>query len=376
MSATTRPGEFKNVYRFGAFALALAVGITALSSQMFLLQVVQNQVAAQLGGPDQGTQKQSVAPTRGLIYAADGQPLVKNVVDYQVTVTPSDLPLNQEQLVAQRLGSVLNLDPIYIETQIDSATGSLDVPVRIADGVTADVARFIEENADQLPGTNVVVTQKREYLTQNLFSDIIGYEGQITAAQYKQLQALGYSSQDIVGQAGLENYYEQDLRGTPGTQTVAVDSAGKPIPGLVNQGTKPIPGDSLTLNISTVEQQNAYKALSWGLQQSKVTRGVIIVENPQNGKILAMVSLPTYNDQLFADGISETDFQNLLSNPDQPLVNKAVGSQYAPGSTFKLVTGTAGLQDQSACQGGSGSLAFDYCSTGTFDNTTRLLSQP
>ena len=345
MSASTNRNDLKNVYRFGAFALAVAIGVTSLSARMFALQILQAQQAAQVAGNPQDSSLEPIASTRGLIFDASGKPLVKNVVDYSVIVTPSDLPLDQEQVVAERLGSILNLDPIYIETQIDSITGSQNVPVQIADGISAEVARFIEEDVDELPGTKVVMTSRRQYLTKDLFAQIIGYEGRITASQYAELKDLGYSAQDVVGQAGLENYYEQDLRGTYGDQTVALDNTGKPVPGLVTPGKDPVPGDSLTLNIDSNEQQLAQTALAWGLKKAGVTKGVIIVENPQNGKILAMVSLPAYDDQLFADGISETDFQKLLTDPDQPLLNKAIGGQYAPGSTYKLVTGTAGLQD-------------------------------
>jgi penicillin-binding protein 2 len=337
-------GELKNVYRFGAFGLAVILGVTTLGARMFFLQVIPGEApAAQAIDTTQATQEQSVAPSRGLIYDSNGAPLVKNVVDYSVTVTPSDLPLDQEPTVAARLGSILNLDPTYVQTQIDSKTGSLYLPVKVADGISAQVARFIEENYDALPGVKVVVTSKRQYLTKELYAELIGYEGQITKKQYDQLASLGYSSSDIVGQAGLENYYEQELRGTPGTETVALDADGKPIPGLVTTSKAAIPGDSLTLNIDTKEQTYATLALQTLLGKAKVTKGVVIVENPQNGKILAMVSLPSYNDQLFADGISQSDFQALLSSTDQPLTNKAISAQYAPGSTFKLVTGTAGL---------------------------------
>ena len=385
---TRSRGELRNIYRFGAFALALVVGITALLARMFFLQVVPGGQAVAAGAANnQATKVEPIDPSRGLIYAADGTPLVTNVVDYSVTVTPSDLPLDQEETVATRLGSILDMDPTSIETQIDSATGSLYVPVKIADGISADVARFIQENPAALPGVAVVVTSKRQYMTQSLFAELIGYEGQITSAQYAGLKSLGYTSSDIVGQAGLENYYEQDLRGTPGTETVALDSSGKPIPGLVTPGTAPIPGDSLTLNISVKEQTYAYEALAKGLADARVTKGVIIVEDPQNGKILAMVSLPSYNDQLFADGISETDFQALLSNPDQPLLNKAIGAQYAPGSTFKLVTGTAGLvagPPANACTLLSAASPTIPCTNSdpaaamlpSINTTTTLLSQP
>ena len=356
-------GELRNVYRFGAFALAVVVGVTTLCARMFFLQVVPSGTTTVQGGnTTQATATQSIPSSRGLIYADDGTtPLVKNVVDLSVTVTPSDLPLNQEPIVAARLGSILNLDPDIIQKEIDSKTGSQYVPVKIADGIEDNVARFIEENADSLPGVKVVVTSKRQYLNKQM-AEIVGYEGQITQKQYDQLvvdvlgytgkptqkqydqlAALGYANNDIVGQAGLENSYEPRLRGTPGLETVAVDANGKPIPGLVTPVKAAVPGDSLTLNIQPKEQAYATLALQTLLTKAKLTQGVIIVENPQNGKILAMVSLPSYDNQLFADGINDSDFQALLSSPDQPLANKAIGAQYAPGSTFKLVTGTAGL---------------------------------
>ena len=351
-------GDLRNVYRFSVFAVAVAVTVTTLGARMFYLQVVQGQQAYRAGVNTQLTGTQPIPAARGLIYDANGKPLVENVEDFSVTVTPIDLPPNTEELVAQRLGSILDVDPVLIETLIDSSTGSLYVPVKIADGIPDQVARFIEENSDALPGVKIAATQKRQYVTKDLFSDVIGYEGRITKTQYDKFKALGYSDEDIVGQAGLENYYEQDLRGTYGYQTVALDAAGKPIPGLVTKGADPISGNSLTLNIDTREQTLATQALAWGIKAAKVKKGVIIVENPQNGKILAMVSLPSYDDQLFADGISATNFQTLLNSPDQPLVNKAVGAQYAPGSTFKLVTGTAGLQD------------------GSMNDTATLVSQP
>ena len=370
----------RNAYRFGAFVLAVAVGVTTLSYRMFDLQIVPHP-SAYPAASIATTATQSVPSTRGLIYDASGAPLVQNVVTYSVTVTPIALQLSEKPVVAERLGSLLNANPVDIETRIDSASGSLYDPVKIADNVPVDVARFIEENSDSLPGVKVVVIQHRQYVTGPLFSELIGYTGQITQAQYDQLKGQGYSKSDVVGQNGLEASYEQQLRGTYGDESVALDDSGKAIPGLLTSHKPPVPGDSLTLTIDTHEQQIAQKALQWGLNGAGgvpiATRGVIIVENPQNGNILAMVSLPSYDDQKFADGISETDFQKLLADPSQPLLNKAIADQYAPGSTFKLVTGTAGLQDNPECQFAGDKVrdGFDYCS-GTFNTSTTLLSQP
>jgi penicillin-binding protein 2 len=379
VKTTSQPTEPRNIYRFGAFVLAVVVGVTSLSMRMFYLQVVKGQQSDQ-GANVALTATQSVPSTRGLIYDASGAPLVQNVVTYSVTVTPIDLQLSEKPVVAERLGSLLNTNPVDIETRIDSASGSLYDPVKIADNVPVEVARFIEENSDSLPGVKVVVIQHRQYVTGPLFSELIGYTGQITQAQYDSLKSQGYSNSDVVGQNGLEASYEQQLRGTYGDESLALDDSGKAIPGLVTSHTPSVPGDSLTLTIDTHEQQIAQKALQWGLSGSGVpiaTRGVIIVENPQNGNILAMVSLPSYDDQKFADGISETDFQKLLADPSQPLLNKAIADQYAPGSTYKLVTGTAGLQDAPQCSFAGDKVrdGFDYCS-GTFSASTTLLSQP
>jgi penicillin-binding protein 2 len=378
--------EPRNIYRFGAFVLAVAVGVAAITYKMVDLQLLQGQQNFQ-PAEEPATANQSIPSTRGVIHSADGAILAQNVVSYTVTVTPSDLKLSEEPVVAERLGSLLNADPIDIETQIDGATGSRYQPIKIADNVPVAVARFIEENGNQLPGVHIAAISRRQYPTGPLFAEIIGYTGQITETQYSDLQNQGYSRQDVLGQNGLEASYEPQLRGSYGNEKVALDAAGKPLPGLVTPLKAPIPGDSLTLTIDSHEQQIAQKALQWGLNGSGVpiaTRGVIIVENPQNGNILAMVSLPSYDDQLFADGIRETDFQKLLADPSQPLLNKAIAAQYAPGSTFKLVTGTAGLQDNPQCQQNDikGTVLFNYCngtfnaSGGAFNASTTLLSQP
>ncbi len=387
------PVELRNVYRFGVFALAIAVGVLALTARMAHLQLYDpngtplpstspTATATYVPSAAPGTLVQQIAPTRGLIYDSKGQPLVKNVTTYTVMITPANLVSGGqkfsevERTVALRLGAVLNTDPVDIQAKINAATGSMYTPVKIQENVDISLARFLQENADALPGVTVEAVSKRQYLDPALFSQIIGYNGQITEKQYAQLKSLGYAQDAIVGQGGLENSYETTLRGTPGTQTLALDSAGKPIPGLVNRGTDPIPGSSLTLTIDSKEQQYAMQALQWGLSNAKVKSGVIVVENPQNGEILAMVSLPTYDDQKFADGINETDFQALLTDPNQPLLNKAVGSQYPPGSTYKLVAGTAGLQDQPSCSGGEKDQTYNYCTTGRFTPSTTLTSAP
>ena len=338
----TQRVEPKNLYRFASFSLVIAIAVAALGARMFYMQLVQspqpNQTAA---GP--ATVSQPIQSGRGLIYDASMTPLVKNVATWSVSIVPNDLPLSQKSDVINRLAGLLNLDPVAIVTQIDTATGSLYQPVKVADNISADAAFVIEENPGALPGVEVQLETNRQYPEGQLFGQLVGYTGRLTAEQYAQLKNQGYLAEDSIGQAGLEESYEQQLRGQYGESTVAVDNAGRPVPGAASSNTPEIPGESIQLSIDTHEQQIAMQALQWGLTNAHVTSGVLIAENPQNGKILAMVSLPTYNDQVFANGISQADYQKLTTDPGQPLINKAISEQYAPGSTFKLVTGTAGL---------------------------------
>src|SRR5450759_505735 len=343
MRPETRRVEPKNLYRFASFSLVIAVAVAALGARMFYMQLVQGpQPDRTAAGP--ATVSQPIPSGRGLIFDASGTPLVKNVASWSISIVPNDLPLSQKSDVIDRLANLLNLDPVAIVTRIDTATGSLFQPVKVADNISVDVARVIQENPGSLPGVEVQLETNRQYTEGQLFGQLVGYTGRLTAEQYAQLKNQGYLAEDSIGQAGLEESYEQQLRGQYGESTVTVDGAGRPLPGAVSSNTPEVPGESIQLSIDKHEQQIAMQALQFGLTNAHVTQGVLIAENPQNGQILAMVSLPTYNDQVFANGISQADYQKLISDPGQPLVNKAISEQYAPGSTFKLVTGTAGLE--------------------------------
>jgi penicillin-binding protein 2 len=345
MNIRVAPGTLpsKNVYRFGSFAIVAVVAVTALSGQMAFLQLAQGAQAApvQTGAAAETT---PLPATRGLIYDDKHEALVKNTPDFTIEVIPHDLPLDQKATEVQRLATLLNMDPLVIDQEIDSWTGSMYDPVVIADRVPTDVARVIDENTGQLPGVHVVARELRQYTYGSLFGPILGYTGHPTNIT-QALREAGYTEDDIIGLGGLEQWYEPELRGTYGQATVAVDNEGRPIAGLSTTVVPPIAGSSLTLTLDRREQTLASRALTWGLGNSHVKMGAIVVMNPQNGEILAMVSYPGYDDNIFSQGISQATYQAMLNDPTAPLVNKAVQDQFAPGSTYKLVTGTAALQD-------------------------------
>ncbi|MES1239498.1 MAG: penicillin-binding transpeptidase domain-containing protein, partial [Chloroflexota bacterium] len=157
-------------------------------------------------------------------------------------------------------------------------------------------------------------------------------------------KSTGYLPDDLLGRAGVESTYEDVLRGQYGTETVERDAAGRDIQ-VVRTDQPPVAGSSLRLTLDVKEQEYATKAMQWGMKVAGLKRGVVIVMNPQNGEILALVSLPSYDDNAFSEGISNSEYQLLLNDPGRPLVNHGISDQYPAGSTYKLVAGTGVLAD-------------------------------
>jgi penicillin-binding protein 2 len=330
--------------RFVAFGLVMILTFSLLTVRLGYLQITNGRTYAAKAEANR-TVTVSIPSPRGLIYDSKGRPLVTNVASYAVKITPADLPYDQRDAVAARLGALLNMQPADVLAKVDSATGSRFDPVQVASDVPKTTADVVSESASQLPGVQVAIETRREYTTGTLMSHILGYTGPIDATTYARLGQDGYLPDDSIGKAGLEATFESTLRGTYGQNLVERDATGKEIQ-VLKTVQQPVPGASLTLTIDTSVQKEALKALQWGMKAAELKRGVVIVMNPQNGQVLAMVSLPTYDDNLFAKGISDAAFKKLATDPTQPLIDNSVQSQFAPGSTFKLVTGTGGLQDK------------------------------
>jgi penicillin-binding protein 2 len=240
---------------------------------------------------------------------------------------------------------LLGLTTSAINQTIDKVPGARFNEVTIAADVSEDVARVVSEEKLQLPGVSVAVQSRRDYLYGPLVSQLVGYTGAVTAGDLQRLASTGYLADDQIGKAGVEGQYEAVLRGQYGLAQDERDALGQDL-GVVSQTRDPVAGDSLDLTVDLATQRQAQAALEWGLQTAHVASGVVIVMDPQTGQILAMVSLPTYDDNTFAQGISNAQFQAYLTNPNQPLLNHAIAEQYAPGSTYKLVGGTGALADK------------------------------
>jgi penicillin-binding protein 2 len=329
--------------RFVVFGLVVVVVVSVLSIRLFQLQVANGGYYSTVAN-DNRILLQAIPSSRGLIYDRTGRQLVRNVPTFTVKIRPADLPVAKRADVVARLSLLLGRSASDLNEVIDRNPGSRFELVRVATDVTQDVARLLAEEHLELPGVQVDAEARREYVFGPLLSQVIGYEGAVSADDLKSSATAGYLNDDTIGKAGVERVYESQLRGTYGLEQIERDASGRKI--RVLGVTRPAQaGASLELTIDTEVQQEAEKALRWGLGLAGLKRGVVLVMNPQTGEVLAQVSLPTYDANLFARGISTKDYAALVRNRNQPLLDHAISEQYPPGSTYKLVAASGALTD-------------------------------
>jgi penicillin-binding protein 2 len=340
----SKPERDRRPLRFIAFGLIGILVFGLLTTRLAYLQLSNGPAYAAKAEANRTVQVAVPAP-RGLIYDRTGKLLVANVATFTVKITPADLPFSRRDDVARRLGGLLGMDPSDIIATLDSAPGSRFDQVRIAQDVPEATARVVSESVDELPGVAVVVETRREYPDGALLAHILGYTGPIDGGTLEKLASSGYLPDDTMGKAGVEATFESALRGTYGMELMQRDATGRNVQVLQTLQDS-VPGASLTLTVDRTVQKEATAALKWGMKAAGVKRGVFIVMNPQTGEVLALVSLPSYDNNLFAKGISNKAFAALVADKNKPLTNHAVQAHYPPGSTYKLVAGTGGLQDR------------------------------
>lgn len=315
----------------------------------------------------------SVDALRGIIYDRAGKILVRNIPSFNVSIVPADFPRAERERIYQQLAVLLQvpIDTVIENTALD-AVGSLPTalarvvippkrkpglrelvtqgerdpftPVRVKDNVPREIAFYLEERRLDFPGVVVGLAPVREYVEGALFAHVLGYTGHIPREQLDAYRAQGYAPDDRVGLTGLEATFESDLRGIKGRRYIEVDVTGREVALLASE--PPTPGRNLVLTLDAEFQKIVETILQKGLRSARSKQGVVIALDPRDGGILAMVSLPSYDDNLFATGISNDALTNLIQDPLRPLVNHAITGQYPPGSVFKIVPASAALQER------------------------------
>ena len=276
---------------------------------------------------------------RGTFYDRNGELLVTNRPGFAVSLLPLTEPVSPE--VIARVSKLIHVPIAEIQQKIDTHVG-FD-PIRIKTDVLPDIVTLIEEQKDDYPGVVIEVLPIRDYIYGEYAAHVFGYVSEINEEELERRKNEGYKSGYIIGKFGLERIYDKEVRGVNGGDQVEVDVSGRPVQLLGRQS--PVPGNDLVLTIDKHLQEAAEQAVDAQLAIAHANAAAAVVMNPQTGEVLAMVSRPAFNPNLFAGGISTQNWNVLNNNPYHPMDNKAITGEYPPGSTFKIVTGTAALAE-------------------------------
>ena len=334
--------SFVRPRRFIAMGLAIITVFSALTIRLWDLEVTNGEHYRTLSEQNR-VLRLPVEAERGSITDRNGYVLARNIPGFAITVLPIDLPRSKQADLAAKLGAILGRDPAEISTIIDGQRDRNPYePVKVSTKqIARDVALVISERPELFPSVSVQAESIRQYVDATLYSPAIGYVGALTEDEYADLRSQGYLQTDIIGRTGLEWEYENYLRGTYGWREIERDAAQREIKTLAYQ--PPVTGNTVVLTIDDKLQKLLNDELTKGIQTNAFTQAVGIAMNPQNGEVLAMVSIPGYDNNWFVDGITPEQIKLLNSDDRHPLVNKAVGDIYPPGSTFKMVTALSAL---------------------------------
>ncbi|TMG34946.1 MAG: penicillin-binding protein 2 [Chloroflexi bacterium] len=341
------PRAFVHGRRFAAVGLAIVLVFGGLTARLYDLQIVRGDYYGALSQQNR-ILRLPVRAERGSVTDRNGRPLVVNIPGFEVSIIPVDLPRARESELALRLGALLGLPTEAVQGAITAQRQRNPYePVRISPTpVPREIAVAVSERGELFPGVRVEPGSIRFYQDGELYAPVIGYTGPVTEGELDDLREKGYLLDDDIGRTGLEATYEKYLRGTYGWREVERDAAQREIKTLALRA--PTVGNTVVLTIDDRLQKLLDGELRKGVLEDKFTQGVGIALNPQNGDILAMVSIPGYDNNAFARGISAKEIAALNADDRHPLVNKATSDIYPPGSTFKLVTGLSALSEGTA----------------------------
>ncbi|HCP08510.1 MAG TPA: penicillin-binding protein 2 [Candidatus Moranbacteria bacterium] len=280
---------------------------------------------------------------RGKIMDKFGNVLASNVPSMDVVVISHDLPENLEERksVIKIISEVLDMEAGNVEMALEVQNKRSIEPILLKENITRDQALILAERAKDIPGINVENTAIRSYENGSIFATFIGYDGKITQDEWKNNPS--YSRTDYIGKTGLEKYYESDLKGKNGAKRIEVDSRGntKKNLGII----QPESGKNLYLNVDEGLQKKIYDSLASALEKTETKTAAAVAIDPRNGGVLAMVSFPNFDNNLFARGISNDDYKKIIGDKNLPLFNRAVSGEYPPGSTIKPGYAAAALME-------------------------------
>ncbi len=336
--------------RFKYATLALILGAVILASRLAYLQIFNGEQMRQYAEENR-IKKVKIPSPRGMLLDRFRRPVVDNRPAFDVIVTPQYLKESgRASEVLNRVAALLKVPVADLEKRLEKSKGQASfLPVSLKENLTRDEVAELETWKLELPGVSVEMAIQRTNLHGDVASHVLGYIGQVSPQELTKLNqgvARKYSLDDVVGKSGLEKEFEPVLRGVDGSELVEVDALGRSIQkretsGRVlvqNREVPSIPGKNLILSLDQDLQDAAVRGFG------DKTGGLIAID-PRNGEVLAMISRPSFDPTQFSRGIDNDLWQKLIADEKKPLRDKAIQDHYMPGSTFKVITAIAGLEE-------------------------------
>lgn len=320
----------------------IVFSIIVLGAKVFYLDVIKASYYSEMSKGNRIRSLVIKAP-RGKIFDRSGNVLVRNTPSVDVVLVPGDLPEDREQkmAIAKNISQILGLNEDEIGGIFKSQNEKSLNPILLKENITQDEVLILVGKLNVLPGIFLDNTAIRSYEDSLIFAPVIGYDGKITKAELADNR--DYLMTDYIGKTGLEKKYEEELRGIHGALQVEVDSVGNIKKNLGS--IAPQAGQDLFLNIDESLQKKIYDSLTAIMDKTQTKTAAAVAIDPRNGGVLALVSLPSFDNNLFARGISGQDYKNIIEDKNLPLLNRSVNGEYPPGSTIKPAIAAAALAE-------------------------------
>jgi penicillin-binding protein 2 len=324
--------------RITTFKVLIVILFVIYSVKLFSMQVLSGDVY--LSRAQDISRRAFIIPAqRGEIYDRSyTKQLVMNRDSFAVNITPAEVPRGGMEEVVNAVSGILGIPADEINARMPRQYLQFFQPVEIAVNIPLNTIAALAERKNTLPGVSWQSKPIRNYTDSGSLAHILGYVGDITRDELTSLYNLGYQQGDVIGKSGIEKQYDELLRGKEGREIRTVDVRGRRIAGRENVRIPPETGKNLVLTVDANLQTLVEKALGPRI-------GTALVMRPATGEILAMVSYPWYDPNIFTDGLL-SGYRALADDPNKPFLNRAIQSSYAPGSTFKIVLSTGIYADK------------------------------
>jgi penicillin-binding protein 2 len=347
-------GRNFDLKKINKITFALAFFLILLLAKTAWLQIVKKDYYYSMAEGNR-IRIERIEPKRGIVYSNNLKPLVRNIANFLLYFIPADLPGadDKKEEIFSEISKVLGDDIIEKARnnliKIKDGSAESFSPLFIADNIDYEKALFLYLKSEEWSGVILSNKTRREYdfcqgnqICATSLSHLLGYTGKISGEEFKKY-GDEYLPIDYLGKTGIENFWESELRGSFGKKQIEVDALGKKK--KILSESKAEDGHNLVLAVDFALESKLEEVIKHYLEKLKIKRAVGIVMNPNNGEILAMASIPSFDNNLFAPGIKTEEYQKIIADEDKPLFNRAVNGEYPSGSIIKPVMAAAALEE-------------------------------